>query len=121
MPLVGGIFLVALVVGAEPGALLSLDWRELAATIVGSLLSRPLVLAAFLAALAVVVVGGSLFVFLVKGGTVACWCAASARPGRSSSRRCASTSFAGVGVLDRSVHRGGAARCSRASPGSASS
>ena len=70
MPLVGGIFLVALVVGAEPGALLSLAWRDLIATIVASLMSRPVVLAAFLAALAIVAIGGSLFVFLVKGGTV---------------------------------------------------
>jgi hypothetical protein len=70
-PLVGGIFLVALVVGADPSVLLSLEWRDLAATIVGSLRSHPLVLAAFLSALAVVIAGGSVFVFLVKGGTVA--------------------------------------------------
>jgi hypothetical protein len=71
MPLVGGIFLVAIVVGAEPGTLMSMAWRELIATIVGSLMSRPMVLAAFLASLSIVLVGGSLFVFLVKGGTVA--------------------------------------------------
>jgi hypothetical protein len=71
MPLVGGIFLVAMVVGAEPGALMSLGWRELVATIVGSLISRPVVLLAFLTALAIVVIGGSLFIFLVKGGTIA--------------------------------------------------
>jgi hypothetical protein len=70
-PLVGGIFLVALVVGADPRVLLSLEWRDLAATIVGSLQSHPLVLTAFLSALAVVIAGGSVFVFLVKGGTVA--------------------------------------------------
>jgi hypothetical protein len=70
MPLIGGIFLVALVLGAEPVALLSLGWRDLIATIVASLVSRPAVLAAFLAALGVVIVGGSLFVFLVKAGTV---------------------------------------------------
>ena len=69
-PLLGGIFLVALVIGAEPGTLLTLDWRELVATIITSLRSRPLVLTAFLLALSVVIVGGSLFVFLVKGGTV---------------------------------------------------
>jgi hypothetical protein len=50
---------------------MSLAWRELIATIVGSLMSRPLVLAAFLASLSIVVIGGSLFVFLTKGGTVA--------------------------------------------------
>jgi hypothetical protein len=69
-PLVGGIFLVALVVGADPDSLFSLDWRELAATIVASLVSRPIVLVAFLGAVGVVAVGGSLFIFLVKGGTV---------------------------------------------------
>jgi hypothetical protein len=70
VPLVGGVFLVALVLGAEPVELMSLGWRDLVATIVASLMSRPAVLAAFLAALGVVVVGGSLFVFLIKGGTV---------------------------------------------------
>ena len=70
-PLIGGIFLVALAVGADPGALLELEWRELAATIVEALVSQPLVLLAFLLAVGVVAVGGSLFVFLVKAGTVA--------------------------------------------------
>jgi len=69
-PLVGGIFLVALVVGAEPVALMSLEWRDLATTIAASLLSRPLVLVAWVAALGVVIGGGSLFVFLIKGGAV---------------------------------------------------
>jgi hypothetical protein len=69
-PLVGGVFLVALVVDAEPVELLALEWRELAATIVSSLTSSPVVLAAFLAALGVVVFGGSMFIFLVKAGTV---------------------------------------------------
>ena len=69
-PLAGGIFLVALVVGAEPAALMSVDWRELTGTIATALLARPLVLVAWLASLTVVVVGGSLFVFLIKAGTV---------------------------------------------------
>lgn len=70
LPLIGGVFLVALVIGAEPVTLMSLEWRDLAATILASLLSRPLVLALFLLALGIVVVGGSFFVVLVKGGTV---------------------------------------------------
>jgi hypothetical protein len=70
-PLIGGVFLVALVVGADPDTLLTLDSRVLAATIIQSLLLHPLVLVAFLLAMAVVVIGGSVFVFLVKGGTVA--------------------------------------------------
>jgi hypothetical protein len=69
-PLFGGIFLVALVVGAEPVALMSLEWRDLATTIAASLLSKPIVLMTWVAALGVVVAGGSLFVFLIKAGTV---------------------------------------------------
>lgn len=70
VPLVGGVFLVALVVGAEPVELMSLEWRDLALTIAASLLVRPVVLATWVAALAVVLGGGSLLVFLVKGGTI---------------------------------------------------
>jgi len=70
VPLIGGIFLVALVVGAEPVELMSLEWRELATAIASSLLVRPVVLALWVASLAVVLVGASLLVFLVKGGTV---------------------------------------------------
>jgi hypothetical protein len=65
-PLIGGLFLVGLVIGSAPQDLLSLEWREMAATIISSV-----VLTAFLASLAVVVVGGSLFIFLVKAGAVA--------------------------------------------------
>lgn len=71
VPVVGGLFLVALVIGAEPSGLLALEWREMVMTIVAALLSKPIVLTAFLLALGVVVGGGSLFVFLIKAGTVA--------------------------------------------------
>jgi hypothetical protein len=70
-PLIGGLFLVGLVIGSAPQDLLGLEWREMAATIISSLLSHPVVLTAFLGSLAVVVVGGSLFIFLVKAGAVA--------------------------------------------------
>src|SRR5262245_30513979 len=50
---------------------MSQDWREVATTIVASLLSRPLVLTAWIASLGVVIAGASLFVFLIKGGAVA--------------------------------------------------
>lgn len=70
-PMVGGIVLVTLVVGADPGALVVLGWRELLPTLVAALQSRPIVLASFLAAVGVVVVGGALVVFLVKAGSVA--------------------------------------------------
>src|SRR5918994_6043769 len=68
-PVIGGVFLVALAIGSEPSALISLEWREMAATITASLMSRPVVLIAVFLAVAVVAVGGSLFVFLVNAGT----------------------------------------------------
>ena len=71
VPIIGGVFLVALAIGSEPSALISLEWRQMAATIASSLMSRPVVLTAFFLAIAVVAVGGSLFVFLVEAGTVA--------------------------------------------------
>lgn len=71
VPILGGVFLAALVLGAEPKELAALDWRDLTTTIVAALMSHPIVLASFLLALGVVVVGGSILVFLVKGGTVA--------------------------------------------------
>jgi hypothetical protein len=67
-PVIGGLFLVGLVIGTAPAELMSLEWREMAATIITSLLSHPAVLTAFLASLTVVVVGGSLFIFLIKAG-----------------------------------------------------
>lgn len=71
VPIVGGVFLGALIVGAEPRALLGLDYRDLPGTLLALLVARPLALASFLAALAVATVGGSVFIFLIKGGTVA--------------------------------------------------
>jgi hypothetical protein len=70
-PLIGGVFLVVLAIGGEPTAIMSLESREMIATIATSLMARPAVLAACLLALAVVAIGGSAFVFLLKAGTVA--------------------------------------------------
>jgi hypothetical protein len=69
-PLIGGVLLVTIVIGADTEALNTLDWRVLAAGLVSSLLAHRVILVAFLMSLAVVIVGGSLFVFLIKGGTV---------------------------------------------------
>ena len=70
VPIVGGVFLVALVLGAEPDALFSLSWGEFITTTIASLVMHPGVLVMFLLSLATVAVGGSLFVFLIKGGTI---------------------------------------------------
>ncbi len=71
VPAVGGIVLAALVIGAEPPALLTLDLRDMVTTVVALLTARPATLAAFLAAVVTAVLGGSLFAFAVKAGSVA--------------------------------------------------
>jgi hypothetical protein len=70
VPLAGGAFLAALLFGHDLGDLLSGDIRDVLAAVANGLLSRPVTLFAFLIAFALVVVGGSIGMFLVKGGTV---------------------------------------------------
>jgi hypothetical protein len=70
VPVVGGVFLVVLVVGGDPSDLLELDSRQVIPATASVLMAHPVALAAFLVSLAVVVAGGSLLLFLVKGGTV---------------------------------------------------
>jgi hypothetical protein len=70
VPIVGGVFLVVLLVGGQPSDLLSLPWAEILPTMASVLVAQPLALAAFLLAVSLVLIGGSVLMFLVKGGTV---------------------------------------------------
>ncbi len=70
VPIVGGVFLAVLLIGGDPGVLLALPATQIVPSMASVLLAQPLALAAFIFAVAVVVVGGSLLMFLVKGGTV---------------------------------------------------
>jgi hypothetical protein len=70
VPIVGGVFLAVLLAGGDPGELLSLPVAEIVPAMTSVLLARPAALAAFLVAVALVAVGGSLLMFLVKAGTV---------------------------------------------------
>jgi hypothetical protein len=70
VPIVGGVFLVALLVGGDPSELLNLPVRSIIPTMTSALLAQPLALGAFLFSVAVVLAGGSLLMFFVKGGTV---------------------------------------------------
>jgi hypothetical protein len=81
VPAIGGAFFVALVIGAEPVGLMALEWREMVTTIVAALLSQPLVLVAFMLSLAVMIIGASFFMFLVKAGTVAALVAGESQAG----------------------------------------
>ena len=71
VPMVGGVVLVALLVGGEPADLLRLEPGQVIPTLVGVLLAQPVALAAFLLALGLILAGGSVLMFAVKAGTVA--------------------------------------------------
>lgn len=71
VPIVGGLVLVTLVIGGNP--LDVLHWDDLTQTVstmIGVLLAQPVALAAFVAALGVILVGGSVMMFAVKAGSV---------------------------------------------------
>jgi len=68
-PLVGGIILTTLVIGADIDERAA-DWRVLLTQVVSSLLQHRIVLIAFVLSVTIVVIGGSLFVFLIKSGTM---------------------------------------------------
>lgn len=71
VPIVGGAFLVALLLDTSLTDLLTGDVREIVTAILSVLMASPIALVAFVAAGLVVLVGGSLITFIVKGGTVA--------------------------------------------------
>jgi len=70
VPIVGGVFLVVLLIGGDPNELLALPVAQIVPTMASVLLAQPVALAAFAFAVAVVLIGGSMLMFLVKGGTV---------------------------------------------------
>jgi hypothetical protein len=70
VPVIGGAALVALALGRDLGELLVGDVREIVTSIGAALLGHPRALVGFLASLAIVAVGGSVGMFLVKAGTV---------------------------------------------------
>lgn len=71
VPIVGGAFLVALLVDTSLTDLLRGDVRDIVTSIIAALMASPVALAAFIASGLVVLVGGSMLTFAVKAGTVA--------------------------------------------------
>jgi hypothetical protein len=78
VPIIGAAILVAVLLGADLGDLLQGNLREIFTTIASTLLSEPVALVAFITAFAVVLLGGSVLMFAVKGGTVEVLVAANA-------------------------------------------
>lgn len=70
VPIVGAAVLVAVLLGADLANLLQGSMRDIFTTIAGALMSEPIALIAFVAAFAIVLLGGSVLMFLIKGGTV---------------------------------------------------
>jgi hypothetical protein len=71
VPIVSGAFLVALVLDTNLTDLLRGDAREIVTGIIAALTASPAALVAFLLSTLLVLVGGSIVTFVVKGGTVA--------------------------------------------------
>jgi hypothetical protein len=70
VPIIGAAILVAVLLGGDLAELLQGSLREIFTTIASALMSEPIALIAFIAAFSVVLLGGSVLMFLVKGGTV---------------------------------------------------
>jgi hypothetical protein len=70
VPIVGGAFLVALLLDTSMADLLRGDARQIVTAIIAALTQSPAALAAFLAAGLLVLVGGSIVTFVVKAGTI---------------------------------------------------
>lgn len=81
VPVVGGIFLVVLLLGADLDEILSGDVRQIIASVVGALWQAPAALAAFSVAFGLVLLGGSALTFVVKAGTVSLLAKAEAHAG----------------------------------------
>jgi hypothetical protein len=71
VPVVGGAFLVALLLDTHLKDLLRGDVWEIVTAIIAALTGSPAALVAFVLATVLVVVGGSIVTFVVKGGTIA--------------------------------------------------
>jgi hypothetical protein len=70
VPILGGVFIVTLPLGRDLRELLNGDLRDIVATVASALLAQPGAFFAFLFAFTLVLLGGSVLMFLVKGGTV---------------------------------------------------
>jgi hypothetical protein len=71
VPVIGGLFLVVLLLGGELEDLLAGDLRDIVAAVFASLRANPVAFAAFALAFLLVLLGGSALTFVVKAGTVA--------------------------------------------------
>jgi hypothetical protein len=81
VPIVGGAFLVALLLDTSLTDLLHGDIREMVTSIMSALVASPAGLTAFILSGLLVLIGGSMVTFVVKGGTMALLADAERRAG----------------------------------------
>jgi hypothetical protein len=81
VPVIGAAILVAVLLGGDLGNLLQGTMREIFAAIANALMSEPIALGAFIAAFGIVLIGGSVLMFLIKGGVVDVMLAANEQAG----------------------------------------
>ncbi len=70
VPVIGAAVLVAVLLGGDLAELLQGSLREMFTTIASALLSEPVALVCFFTAFSLVLFGGSVLMFAVKGGTI---------------------------------------------------
>ena len=70
VPLVGAAILVAILLGADVGNLLQGSLNDVFTNLATALVAEPLALTGFVTAFAIVLFGGSVLMFAVKGGTI---------------------------------------------------
>ena len=81
VPVIGGALLVGAAAGGDFRQAVTGDLREIVSTTIDALVAAPWALVTFLLAFGLVLVGGSVLMFLVKGGTVATLALAERRAG----------------------------------------
>jgi len=81
VPILGAAILVTLLLRADLGDLLQGSLRDIFKTIASTLMSEPVALVAFITAFTLVLFGGSVLMFAVKGGTIEVLLAANADAG----------------------------------------
>lgn len=81
VPVLGGLFLVVLLLGAEVEDLLAGDLRDIVAAVFAALRANPVAFASFGTAFVLVLLGGSALTFVVKGGTMSLLAAAESTTG----------------------------------------
>ena len=81
VPILGAAILVTLLLRADLGDLLQGSLRDIFTSIASTLMSEPVALVAFITAFTLVLFGGSVLMFAVKGGTIEVLLAANAAAG----------------------------------------